>query len=411
MGMSPSSSTLGQALDAKTGHLVATRKLVRQADDYLGAGVDGDDACDMLEAFLEVCTKEGITLSPKKFEWGGYNRPLQWAGLVVQAGGARPDEKRIEAIRSFPVPTNKASLRSWIALVNQLGYHVAALSAKTRLQRELLKKEVDWLWTEQHNKESLEIREEVGDPNTLWHYDGEMDLGVSIDTQKTNGPNSEAVAGLGFVCFNYYRDEAKAEETGLGGPLHPRCTGIKALQFGSVAAKDSWKSKPPVVVEGIGAIAALHRLPYFCRGQTLVKAWCNKGLEDMAPGLQDIMIELARWPLRLHYCKGKKHIIPDSLGRNCVSGQEEYGPEIEEVEGRAEYPRLVGHPFDSVKLSKLVHGIQDSMEGEEEDEEEDEEVRDRQEEALAMALEGARPQRSIETIASFDQWSGTIENH
>ena len=76
MGMSPSSSTLGQALDAKTGHLVATRKLVRQADDYLGAGVNDDDACDMLEAFLDVCTREGITLSPKKFEWGGYNNPV-----------------------------------------------------------------------------------------------------------------------------------------------------------------------------------------------------------------------------------------------------------------------------------------------------------------------------------------------
>ena len=63
MGMSPSSSTLGQTLDAKTGHLVATRKLVRQADDYLGAGVDDDG-------------REGITLSPKKFEWGGYNNPV-----------------------------------------------------------------------------------------------------------------------------------------------------------------------------------------------------------------------------------------------------------------------------------------------------------------------------------------------
>ena len=162
-----------------------------------------------------------------------------------------------------------------------------------------------------------------------------MDIGVSIDTQRTNGPNSEAVEGLGFVCFNYYRDEAKAEETGLGGPLHPRYTGIKALHFGSIAAKDSWKSKPPVVIEGLGAIAALHRLPYFCRGQSvidifldsksLVEAWCNKGLEDMAPGLQDIMIELARWPLRLHYCEGKRHIIPDSLGRNCVSGQRNTG--------------------------------------------------------------------------------------
>ena len=155
-------------------------------------------------------------------------------------------------------------------MVNQLGYHVGGLSAKTRLQRELLKKDVAWLWTEEHNKEFLAVREEVGDPNTLWHYDGEMDLGVSIDTQRTNGPNSEAVAGLGFVCFNYYRDKAKAEQTGLGGPLHPGYTGIKALQFGSIAAKDSWKSKPPVVIEGLGAIAALHRLPYFCRGQSVI---------------------------------------------------------------------------------------------------------------------------------------------
>ena len=132
-------------------------------------------------------------------------------------------------------------------MVNQLGYHVGGLSAKTRLHRELLKKDVAWLWMKEHNKEFLAVREEVGDPNTLWHYDGEMDLGVSIDTQRTNGPNSEAVAGLGFVCFNYYRDKAKAEQTGLGGPLHPGYTGIKALQFGSIAAKDSWKSKPPQV--------------------------------------------------------------------------------------------------------------------------------------------------------------------
>merc|ERR1719422_194904 len=109
----------------------------------------------MLEAFLGVCAKEGITLSPKKFEWGGFNQPIQWAGLTVQAGGARPDEKRIEAVSRFPVPTNKASLRSWIALVNQLGYHVPGLSAKTRLQRELLKKEAVFLWTEEHNKEFL----------------------------------------------------------------------------------------------------------------------------------------------------------------------------------------------------------------------------------------------------------------
>ena len=163
------------------------------------------------------------------------------------------------------------------------------LSAKTTLQRELLRKNVAWCWTEAHTREFLAVREEVGNPNTLWHYDDKMDLGLAIDTQRTNGPKSTAVAGLGFVCFNYYRDPQKAEETGLGGPLHPRCRGIRALQFGSIAAKSSWRSKAPVVIEGIGALAALHRLDYFCRGQavidmfldskTLVEAWCNKGLD------------------------------------------------------------------------------------------------------------------------------------
>ena len=57
MGMSTSSSTLGQALDAKTGHLVATKKLVREADDYLGGGESVEDACDMLEQKVMCHTK------------------------------------------------------------------------------------------------------------------------------------------------------------------------------------------------------------------------------------------------------------------------------------------------------------------------------------------------------------------
>ena len=407
MGMSTSSSTLGQALDAKTGHLVATKKLVREADDYLGGGESEQDACEMLERFLEVCEREGITLSPKKFEWGGLDKPLQWAGLVVQSGGARPDEKRIEAVRLFPQPENVQTLRSWIALINQLGYHVEGLSAKTALQRELLKKNVAWHWTEAHTKEFLAVREEVGSPNTLWHYNGDMDLGLAIDTQRTNGPKSTAVAGMGFVCFNYYRDKERAEETGLGGPLHPRFNRIRALQFGSVAAKESWRSKAPVIVEGLGALAALFRLQYFCRGQsvidvfldskTMVEAWCNKGLEDMAPGLQDLMIELSRWPLRMHYCEKKKHIIPDCLGRNCVEGEEAYDQRLEVVEGSVEYPRLVGAVPDDeedipeeVKLLKLVQEAQEDMEESmQESWDKEEEVEDKQEQALALAMAGA----------------------
>ena len=102
--MSPSSSTLGQALDAKTGHLVATRKLVRQADDYLGAGTDDEDACNMLEAFLGVCAREGITLSPKKFEWGGVQPayPVGWPDRAGRRSKAGREENR--GCESLPSP-------------------------------------------------------------------------------------------------------------------------------------------------------------------------------------------------------------------------------------------------------------------------------------------------------------------
>ena len=181
---------------------------------------------------------------------------------------------------------------------------MGGLSAKTRLQRELLKKDVAWLWTEEHNKEFLAVREEVGDPNTLWHYDGEMDLGVSIDTQRTNGPNSEAVAGLGFVCFNYYRDKAKAEQTGLGGPLHPGYTGIKALQFGSIAAKDSWKSKPPQVSGSQGLKVSGSQGLKVSRSQGLkvsrsqglgVSTVLELGLDDMENEEQKRLTKCAAW--------------------------------------------------------------------------------------------------------------------
>ena len=113
----------------------------------------------------------------------------------------------------------------------------------------------------------------------------------------------------------------------------------------------------------------------FLDSKTLVEAWCNKGLEDMAPGLQELMIELSRWPLRMHYCEKKKHIIPDALGRNCVEGEEVYDERLDRVERLVEYPRLVGtvpeegSDMGEVKLHRLVQELQDDMEESWEEEE------------------------------------------
>ena len=294
---------------------------------------------------------------------------------------------------------------------------------KTKLQRELLKKNTAFIFTDAHMEEFLRLRAEVGDPNTLYHYNPAMDLGISLDTQRTNGEGVKRVAGLGFVIFNYFRDPEMARQTGLGGPLHPKHNKVRALQFGSIAAKPSWANKPPVVIEALGAVSCLHRLEYFCRGQTMidlfmdsksiVEAWTNKSLDEMAPALQDLMIELSRWPLRMHYVAGKDHVLADTLGRHCVEGSEGHDERVEMLERRVTYPRLYGgegsewaleEPDREIKLMKLVEMVQTSME-EEEEEEDPDGVADLQAPAVGMCFadtfEEAEKDLNYKTVA---QW-------
>ena len=74
-----------------------------------------------------------------------------------------------------------------------------------------------------------------------------------------------------FHAFQYYRDIEKAKETGLGGPLGGKgWNKVQSLQFGSIAAKPSWKQKAAMIVELLGTISALFKLNYFTRGQQIL---------------------------------------------------------------------------------------------------------------------------------------------
>ena len=386
MGISISNHVLSQCLDAKTGHLVASRRMVRDCDDYLAGGKTEEEACEVLEEFLRICYEEGITLSPKKFVFARAGRPIEWAGLEIQNGASRPDAKRIRSVLEFPEPEDLKSLKSWLALANTVGCHVGNMREKTRLQRELLKKNTAFIFSPAHREEFEKLRAEVGNPNTLFHFDSNMSLGISLDTQRTNGEGVNRLAGLGFIAFNYYRDPELAKKTGLGGPLHPKFNKVRALQFGSIAAKPSWVNKPPVVVEALGAVSCLHRLEYYCRGQTMidlfmdsksiVDAWTNKSLDEMAPALQELMIELSRWPIRMHFVPGKEHVVADTLGRHCVEGSEGHDKRLDKLEKKVTFPRLFGgevnewaleEPAREIKVMKMVEVVQKAMEGEEEE--------------------------------------------
>jgi hypothetical protein len=81
---------------------------------------------------------------------------ISFAVYIIWDKGVFPDPKRTMAIAKFPVPTYLTSLRGFLGLVNQLGHFLPDLAHLTVDLRQLLKKDVDFMWLQPH-QEAFEL--------------------------------------------------------------------------------------------------------------------------------------------------------------------------------------------------------------------------------------------------------------
>jgi hypothetical protein len=96
-----------------------------------------------LRIALNACRTGNLTLSRDKVCWG---QEISFAGYIIRDKEVFPDPKRTLAIAKFPVPTDLTTLRGFLGLVNQLGYFLPDLAHLTLNLRQLLKKDVEFLF-------------------------------------------------------------------------------------------------------------------------------------------------------------------------------------------------------------------------------------------------------------------------
>ena len=86
--------------------------------------------------YLELCSKNGITFNPLKFQFAEDN--VEFLGFEITKDSVRPSAAMLDSIRNFPVPRNISGVRSFFGLVNQVSYAISMASVMTPL-RDLLK--------------------------------------------------------------------------------------------------------------------------------------------------------------------------------------------------------------------------------------------------------------------------------
>ena len=124
-------------------------------------------------------------------------------GHLLTKNGVKPDPKKVEAIRNWPVPNDITQLQSFLGAVNYLAKFIPHLSALRAPLQDLLKSNSKYVWSANHQVCFEQIKDAVCKDVTLKFYD--PSLPTYIETVASQ--NGIGVVLLQPIDSNYTRDE------------------------------------------------------------------------------------------------------------------------------------------------------------------------------------------------------------
>ena len=247
---------------------------VKVIDDTVIWGSNLEDIFFRTCKFQSRCGENGITLNPKKFQFG--RDTIDFAGFEITPNCVRPSAKFLQAIDKFPVPTDITGVRSWFGLINQVSY---AYSLTKELQpfRELLKPKNKFYWDESMHRIFTNSKATIIShvKNGIRIFNPKLKTCLTTDWPKN---------GSGFILSQKHCECSKDL---------PNCCadGWKLVFAGSKFNNKSERSYAPVEGECLAVVRALLKSRYFVLGcqnlivatdhKPLVKLLGDRNLEDI----------------------------------------------------------------------------------------------------------------------------------
>ena len=131
--------------------------LICYADDMALLASSKDEYFANLEKFLQCVIKDNLKLSLRKSVI--IDDELTFLGHVIKSGSISPTQKHLSAIHNLATPTDKPALKRVLGSLNWLKKYIKNYSRKTHVLYELLRKDVEFIWTDVHERAFQEIKE------------------------------------------------------------------------------------------------------------------------------------------------------------------------------------------------------------------------------------------------------------
>eukprot|EP00731_Ephydatia_muelleri_P002173 Em0001g2173a len=119
-------------------------------DDTLIVGKNKEEHLATVEEVLKRLQNEGLRVNKEKCCF--LTTSVQYLGHRIDANGIHATGEKSDAVLMAPVPSSVPQLRSFLGMINYYSKFIPNLATLLNPLNELLRKDVQWKWTDQHHK-------------------------------------------------------------------------------------------------------------------------------------------------------------------------------------------------------------------------------------------------------------------
>ena len=146
--------------------------------------------------------ERGIKLNADKVKIGVTED--RYFGNILTQNGLKIDDKKLSAIRQMDVPKDRSELETILGMVTYLTRFAPNLATLTAPLRNLLKKDVEFVWNESHDEAFQKIKEILTDSPVLAYFIPKLDVTLQVEASKY---------GLGATLLQESRPVSYASKT------------------------------------------------------------------------------------------------------------------------------------------------------------------------------------------------------
>ncbi|XP_018366780.1 PREDICTED: uncharacterized protein K02A2.6-like [Trachymyrmex cornetzi] len=136
----------------------------------------------MLLKVLEKAREVGVKFNKDKCKF--YQTEVKYTGHKFSERGISPDPNRVEAINQIRTPKNAKELSRFMGMITYVSRFIPNSAQRTKNMRQLMKRNIEWLWTDEHEKEFSDLKTVLMKSPVLQFFDSNAEITLSVDSSK-----------------------------------------------------------------------------------------------------------------------------------------------------------------------------------------------------------------------------------